>query len=533
MPQRLSSFACLSIALSLTGAGLLGCDPPVASVDAATPDAFAPVDAGSDAFVFPDSCDMAEITTIDGVMGDTVSADFDTTMTTTRPRDLGLNCGNAGAEIRWAEQEVIEFHVPGTGPVGVQFTAVNDSTQMDFNTVIQVRHGDCRMVPATSFPPSCFDNASPTEVRSAGGVQAMGGDTLYFFVTGYSDPPASEGTVDEGTIHVEFTVEPNTPPTITSGSAVLAGTEAIITAEATDAEGPIAGFVMTFFTAMGQIDLTGDGVANDNDTLTFLFESVDRAAPMYTGHISIGMADGYRIAEYCREVGCTQFGLRVFDQGYAGSSELRVDVEEAALVGVGGTCDTTHICGDGLVCTSGMCAITPAVVMACAAAMDLVIPMPTTTATNVRVTGTIPAGTGSFGSTCGMTPGRERIWRLTVPAGHFDARITTDVAGTAAATDTVLYVRDVCEDPASQLPMGCNDDIDTARMLYHSTLAFQDLAEGDYYVFVETYTGATAAYGLSATLVPVLDPGVACDSTGVANRCATGTCPAGAGAVCP
>ena len=96
-----------------------------------------------------------------------------------------------------------------------------------------------------------------------------------------------------------------------------------------------------------------------------------------------------------------------------------------------------------------------------------------------------------------------------------------------------MYVRAVCEDPASQLPMGCNDDIDTAAMRYHSQLAFQDLAEGEYYVFVETYNGSTAGYGLSATLVPVLDPGVECDPAGLQNRCATGTCPAGAGSVCP
>lgn len=533
MPQRLSFafFACL---LALAGCALLavGCGGPAPAVDAATADAFVAADGGTDAFVpVPDSCDMAELTTLDGLMGDTVSADFDTTMTMTRPRDLGLRCGNASGEVRWADQEVVEFHVPGTGPVGVRFSAVNDGTQIDFNTVIQVRRGDCRMVPAESFPPSCFDNAAATEVRSAGGVQAMGGDTLYFFITGYSDPPASEMTVDEGTIHVEFTVEANTAPTLNSASVILAGTETIVTAEATDAEGPILGYVLAFYTAAGRLDIFGDGVADDNDVLTLAFESVDRAGTTYTGHDTIRAMTEYTIAGYCRAVGCTQLGIRVFDEGYAGSAELRVDVEEAAFVGVGGVCDTTHLCGEGLVCSGGICAITPAVMTACAAAMDLVIPLPTTTATNVRVTGTIPAGTGTFGSTCGMTPGRERIWRLTVPAGHFDARLTTDVAGTAAATDTVMYVRAICEDPASQLAMGCNDDITMSNL--HSTLSFRDIPEGDYYVFVETYTGATAAYGLSATLVPVLDPGAACDPAGLTNRCATGTCPAGASPVCP
>jgi hypothetical protein len=187
----------------------------------------------------------------------------------------------------------------------------------------------------------------------------------------------------------------------------------------------------------------------------------------------------------------------------------------------------------GLACTAGMCTITPAVMTACAGAMELAIPMPDTTATNVRVSGTVTAGTGVFSGSCGMTPGRERLWRLTVPPGHFDVRLTTDVAGTAAATDTVIYVRSTCEDPATELAMGCNDDIDTPSMRYHSALAFQDMPEGEYTVFVEIFGGAAAAYGLSATLIPVLDPGIACDPAGLMNRCATGTCPAGAGSVCP
>lgn len=492
----------------------------------------APPDGGTDAFVpTPDPCDPAEITTIDGVLGDTVSVDFDTTMTMTRPRDLGLRCGNASGEVRWAEQEVVEFHVPGTGPLGVHFSAVNSGTQLDFNTVIQVRHGECRSVPSQSFPPSCFDNASATEVRSAGGVQAMGGDTLFFIVTGYSDPPASEMTVDAGAIHVDFTVEANTPPTLTSGSVILAGAETIVTAEATDPDGPIVGWVASFYTAAGRLDIFGDGVADDNDVLTFAFESVDTAGMTYTGHDQIRSATEYTIAAYCRAVVCTQIGIRVFDADYAGSDELRVDVQEAAFVGTGGACDATHLCSGGLACTGGICVVTPAAAAACATAMPFVIPTPTDTATSVHVTGTIPAGTGVFNSTCGMTPGRERIWILTVPAGHFDARLTTDVAGTAAGTDTVMYIRSVCADSGSQLAMGCNDDITSTNL--HSSLAFQDLAEGDYYVFVETYSGATAAYGVSATLIPVLDPGATCDSTGLTNRCATGTCPAGAGAVCP
>ena len=533
MPQRLSSFACFcSCLVALTSLAAVGCGGPVVEVDAAVADASSAPDGGTDAFVpIPDSCDMGELTAVDGVMGETVSVDFDTTMTTTRPRDLGLRCGNPSGEVRWAEQEVVEFHVPGTAPVGVRVSAVNDGTAIDFDTVIQVRRGDCREVPVDSFPPSCFNDATATEVRSGGGVQAMGGDTLYFIITGYSEPPASEMTVDAGAIHVEFTVEANTAPTLTDASVTLANAETLINVVATDAEGPIVGYVLSFYAGARRLDIFGDGVADDNDILTLAFESVDRVGTTYTGTDIIRSMTEYTIAGYCRAVGCTQLGIRVFDSGYAGSTELRVDVEEALISDFGEVCDSRHLCGSGLVCSAGTCTATSAATSLCGVAPVLGVPTPTTTATSQRVTGTITSGTGNFNGSCGATPGRDALWRFTVPPGRFDVRLTTDVAGTGAATNTVLYLRSTCIDGRTEVV--CNDDLSGSAI--HSAISLTEPAPGDYTIFVEVSGGAmaTTGYGLSATLVPVLDPGVACDPAALANRCGTGVCPAGASPVCP
>lgn len=121
------------------------------------------------------------------MLGEAVSVFLDTSMTRSRPRDLGLACGNVEAELRWAPQEVIELHVPGEGPVAIEFDTARDGTPFEFNTVVQVRR-ECERVPTGIFPPSCFDDISDTpgaeEYRSAGEIAAMGGDVLYFYVTG-------------------------------------------------------------------------------------------------------------------------------------------------------------------------------------------------------------------------------------------------------------------------------------------------------------------------------------------------------------
>ncbi len=496
MAQRTASLASIVLLLAV------GCNTPAQTqVDGGGGGIDAPI-TPPDAYLAPDSCDPDHIHPLEGVAGGMVSIDFDTTMTTTRPRDLGEACGNTAADIRWAPQEVVAFHVPGTGMQGVQFSTDNAMTTLGFNTLVQVRQGSCRTVPTTSFPPSCFDDISTSNLASSGGITVMGGSMLYFIVTGYSDPPAGEMAVDRGHVHVTFTVSPNSAPVLMSGYSVFSNGDTLVQAVATDAEGPIAGFSLAFYNAMGQIDINGDGTANDQDVLTLNFDSVDRAAPMYTGHSSISGTTMYQLATYCHQaaVACTQIGLRVFDAQFAVSNLLMVPAADASVVGVGATCDTLHLCADGLMCTSGSCAALPAATAECAAAIEFPITTPTVgTPTMAAVAGTTTAGTGVFAASCAATTGKEVIYHMTIPAGTYDLALTT-APGTATTSDTVLYIRSACVDATTELMGGCNDDIMYPANV-RSAFTITSIPPGDYYIFVEAFgTGAVTPFTLTATL---------------------------------
>ena len=80
--------------------------------------------------------------------------------------------------------------------------------------------------------------------------------------------------------------------------------------------------------------------------------------------------------------------------------------------------------------------------------------------------------------------GDETIYTLTIPDGTFDLLLTTDLPGTGD-TDTIVYVREVCEDSGTEV--GCNDDLEP-RMLQSEIEAF-NLAGGTYSIFVERFGG--------------------------------------------
>ncbi len=509
----------LRITLVLTILSVAGCGAPTA----------APVDGGADAWARPDappgpdSCDMDHLHVLDGVPNGTVGIDFDTALTETRPRDLGLGCGNPSADIRWAPQEVVAFHVPGTGMQAISFSTANSMTALNFNTLIQVRTGSCREIPTADF--TCFDDVSATNLASSGGVTVMGGSTVYFVVTGYSDPPATQMAVDRGTVHVDFAVAPNTAPVVTGGAVVLADVNTIVTVDITDAESAPLGYALRVFIGAQVVDLNGDGAGDANDSIFLGFESVDRTPPTYVGHSFIDGMNEYTFAAYCRRAGCTQFGITVLDGGFLSSAEMRLPVTDAPPVGLGGVCDLTHICAPGLSCSAGHCAASAAATAACGAAMDLAIATPTTGSTSAMTGGSIGSGTGVFEGSCAQTTGKEAIVHLVVPAGTYDLALTTDVGG--ATADTVLYLRTVCADGSTEVPMACSDDINYPSNT-RSAFTVRDIAPGDYYVFVEGYGagGASTAYHLQATLVPVLASGTACDPAMSNYRCATGSCSA-------
>lgn len=511
-----------------------GCPAPDAPVDAnfVVPDA---------AIVFPDGgtfvdpCATSALHVIsDGVLGTPSTLMLDTTMTETRPRDLGLSCGNPGAR-RWAAQEIIEYRVPGTGPVGVTVSTENMGTDASFNTVVQIREA-CDAIPTRTFPPTCFDDVAADNFQTTGGTQAMGGDTLYFVITGHADPLPVTETVDSGRVRVVIEAASNAPPTLATARAFYVGNNTRIEATGLDADGNIAGITFGLNAAGGRVDFNGDGVGNAADVFFYSFDTTAGTAPDWEGVVNVmGTATG-GIATFCRQMGvaCDFAFITAYDESFAVSAELRVPIGEAMIVGLGEACGPDAVCGAGLVCGTdpAVCNATPAATMACDAATLIAVPAPEGMSTSETAMTTLTAGSpGVFAapSTCapGAANGVERIFRVDVPAGTFDLTFTTDLTGTAM-TDTILYVRGSCADAGSDL--GCQDDI--AMGMTRSRVEVRNATEGDYYAFVESYNGAAGPVQIRASLRPVLATGAACDPAGVQNRCAGAACSA-ATMMCP
>jgi hypothetical protein len=487
------------------------------------------------AIVFPDApqggnpCDAEELHVIDtATLGTPTELMLDTTMTNTRPLDLGLACGNAQAR-RWAAEEIIEYRVPGTGPVGISFSTQNMGTDASFNTVVQVRTA-CGTIPTQTFPPTCFDDVSQTEFRSVGGAQVMGGDTIYLVVTGHAEPEPITETVDSGRVRVVIEANANTAPTLTSARATIVGNNTRIDAVGTDADANIVGFTFGLSTTAGRVDFNGDGVGNAADIFFFEFDTTTGTAPAWEGTTSIPGSAEQGIAAFCGQdgVNCDFVYLTAFDESYAVSAELRVPLLEPTIVGLGETCDADNVCGAGLVCGGdpAVCSPSPAALTACGMATLIEVPAPTTMTTSANVMSSVTAGSpGTFSAPAMCAPmsanGVERLFRVDVPAGTFDLTFTTNLAGTGT-TDTVLYVRGACADPGDNL--GCQDDI--AAMMTRSTVEVRNVTEGDYYAFVESFNGAAGPVQIQASLRPVLASGAACDPAGVQNRCAMGACTA-------
>jgi hypothetical protein len=134
-------------------------------------------------------------------------------------------------------------------------------------------------------------------------------------------------------------------------------------------------------------------------------------------------------------------------------------------------------------------------------------------------------GTGLFRGPCSSTSGTEDFYTVLVPGTPaVDLLFTTATPGTAAGSDTVLYVRSNCTSPDSAMPTWCDDD--GSGLL--STIEIRDAPPGTYTVFVEDYAGvaegAMLRYELRASLRPVLPMGSPCDPDQIMNRCAMTPC---------
>lgn len=514
----LASLGCLVLLV------ISACGAPPPAVDAGTDAGPPPADGGP-----PFAC--ARPTVVEGILGDIVSVSFDTAMTTTRPRDLGIYCGNPEGEIRWAPQEVIELHVPGDGPVAVILDSTSESTAYEFNTVLQVRT-ECSTPPDGEFPPTCFDDAVRGEYRSRGAYAASGGDTLYIYVTGFSEPPAEQMTVDRGTVQVDIQIRANAAPTLSAGFFRLAQDNALIGATAADTDRDLAGIAMNFLGPDGALlDIFGDGEATmGGDILLLPFDPAPTTATWDQYVIVYGTQSN--LAAYVRAVRASAVLLRVYDRGGASSEILEVPITEATLVGHDEPCDGMRACRNPMLCNAGTCGIFGAAASVCSRAEPIAIATPTDTATRARVTGSSGPDVGSYWPNCapelrGGAIGAEKTYVVTVPAGALDLLATTNLPGTRDF-DTILYLRRLCPDSGTEL--ACNDNTGSDPQ---STIEVRDIPAGTYTIFVERFGGVgsgSVPHELEVTLRPVLASGAACDMGGIENRCAAGTC---TGGLCP
>lgn len=500
-------------------AAIVGCGDDDGTID---------VDGGSDAgtdgmMMLPDSttpdappamCADARVVELtmgeQQVMGDTTGA--------AATRTLGEGCGADPAG-----QALLALEIPGSGNVGVSFSLVNDGTDVEFDTVVEVRPAGCDDVSESL----CFDDASLLDVRSEGSFIATGGDTIYLVVTGYTEPEYEAAF--EGPWAMDIVVTPNpTAPELTGGTALrVDDTRLDLSLDGTDANGDVAGFVLTFLDDSGAaigVDTDGDPETPDETELAFDFAEDLAGMTTFTGTGRIGGLDDFE-----QLAAATQVRVYLYDAFDLEGASMTFDLVDVTESGLEGPCvEGESICADAFVCEDDACVIPAAAVTACEAATVVTL-VPGTPSVQ---TASIAAGDGALSASCGNTIGDEALYRVTVPDAPFDL-IATTVRATndVESVDTVVYVQSFCGDPSTEGAAGCSDDVGEED--FRSTVELLDVTAGTYTVGVELWGGATEAstVELAITLRPVLASGVICDPTGVANRCADTEC-AGTPATC-
>ena len=501
--------------------------PDAAAADAAAP----PVDAQApDPPLTSTTCESAH--EVVGIIG-TVEVSGDTTDAPPGGLDLGESCAVRDAFFA-SPQVVVAYRVPGEGPHAVSFTLATRDTLTNFDTVIQVRR-ECSTIPEGGFPPSCFDDQSRDEIRSAGTVTATGGETLYLVVTGFAESPATDA-IDRGPFALEITARTNETPALEGGEVRVVAERTEIEASGTDADGDVLGVAFSFLDGEGQaVDLDGDGEVGD--TLLVGFDAdlagMNPFVGVATAYVIAVRGAGAFLSQRLVDLGVTDATLTVFDDAFAMSEPLVVPVRVLEEVGLDAACGGAQSCTLGLVCEGGRCAASPPLAAACATATAIAFdPLPETTRVSVSTTGTLEPGHGVFDSTCAHSPGDEAMFDITVPDGAFDLLATTDLEGTGM-TDTVLFVRSACPDRLSET--ACNDDIAPEGQNIRSRVALRDVSAGTHTLFVGTFghpSEVAVPFEVEVSLRPVLDVGAACDPGGVDNRCAGAPC-SGETSVCP
>ncbi len=490
-----------ALTLAFAWALLFGCGD-----DSPTPGDASFPDAPTTGPMLP-NCEMP--LTGSSMVGETLSLSLDTSEGAPGGLDLA-GCGGSGA----APQVVIEYRVPGTGPMKVVLDTQVPGTSTETDTVIDVREVACDVPIIRNYPPRCFDDFMG-DFRAKGALSAMGGDVVWLVVTTFT-------AEDAGPIQLDITATENTAPTLDEAFVRLVGESIEVEVTGGDVDGNADGvWVSLLDSTRGLVDVDDDDVADQADVLIEFLDNPVTGATRFTEIATIDVTN---------VTGASNAMVRLLDDGHAMSEPLRVPVETGTRVGFGEMCDgMMTVCARELVCTSGTCQATPARAAACAAAPTITLTAATPTGSQM---GVLMPGTGSFRGTCGATTGTELFYHVEVPdLGNWDLILTTEAPGTPSGADTVLYVRDECTDPDSGLEEWCNDDF-TGLLSYVEVLD----ASGTYTAFVEDYAGVEAGtstrFELAASLRPVVGSGEACDPELVLNRCSTGECPADT-MVCP
>ena len=452
-------------------------------------------------------CDAPQVVTL--VEGMTTMRSFDLR---SAPHVLTTGCTGTTD----SGQVVYEIVVPGTGPHAVVANTGVAGTDRTVDTVIALRRTAC----AGATSDQCWDD-NLQDRRARADFLANGGDHVFVIVTAYA-------ATSSGPYTVALSARPNSPPTIESASALLAGSDLLIDVNGGDADGNAWGVEVRLHGPAGElIDLDGDGMRTSSDELHAAFARSVSGASTFAERARLPLT----MMQLPRAGSATTASVRILDEPYAISpTDVPAALRGGSLAVAGDVCDATHVCSDELNCSAGMphtCVATAARAAACMAAMPITIPMPTTMTTTGTAMGVLVPGSGSFTGACASTLGNEDIYTVTVPttAMPVDLVLTTAMPGTDHMADTVIYVRGTCIEPTSAMMTWCNDDDSSATpSTFLSRLVIQNAAPGSYSVFVEAYQGVQPdmmlRYQLGASLRPLVPAGSPCDPLQVMNRCA-------------
>jgi cysteine-rich repeat protein len=255
---------------------------------------------------------------------------------------------------------------------------------------------------------------------------------------------------------------------------------------------------------------------------------------------SIGSPDFFTPGLTPNPAGLTSYRVKGEVSGLSGrgAAQVRVQMRDTtglrstppvvALIGAlpvrapDAACDTEAFvdrCADGLRCegtapTPGVCRPIPG--YGCAGAIDL-----NTAGTRSGNTWTYTGSNGQSAlsdiSTLGCGGAGLDVYHVYTLPERADVTFTTQDAGTLI--DTVLYVRTVCTNAATEL--ACNNDIRAG--LSSSTVTLSTVAAGvTLSVVVDTANFGVGAYVLKTTLTSIRSAGQGCDATGATSRCEAG-----------